>query len=152
LQLLPRLGTILHDGAHLVEQVQALVDFLLRVGRIGPLLGSDSLSCDTRIAGIVGTIALAITTAGSRIPRSARDAVSDRTRQASALITLAAAGLATLATLPLTRLLAAAAALLTALLALTLPLALALTLSGLTVLRLLLPGLATALSSLPVAG
>ena len=39
LQLLPRLGTILHCGTNLVEKVQSLLDLALRIGRIGTLLG-----------------------------------------------------------------------------------------------------------------
>ena len=35
LQLLPRLGTILHYGTNLVEKVQSLVNLALSIGRVG---------------------------------------------------------------------------------------------------------------------
>ncbi len=40
LQLLARLGTILHYGANLVEEVQSLVNLPLGIGRVGALLGA----------------------------------------------------------------------------------------------------------------
>ena len=52
LQLLPRLGTILHRGANLVEKVQSLVDLALRIGRVGTLLRRHGLAGDARIAGV----------------------------------------------------------------------------------------------------
>src|SRR5471030_422145 len=73
LQLLPGLGTILHYGANLVEEVQSLVDLALGVGRVGTLLGRHGLTGDARIAGVIGThpVAIAIGRATGRIGTSA---------------------------------------------------------------------------------
>ena len=49
LQLLPRLGTILHHGANLVEKVQSLVDLALGVGRVGTLLGRGAARPEMRV-------------------------------------------------------------------------------------------------------
>jgi hypothetical protein len=131
LQLLPRLGTILHCGANLVEQIQSLVNFALSIGRVGTLLGRHGLTGDASIASVVGAIPVAIAIAATvGIARRAGDAVSDITCQGSAGLTRLATG--------------ALAAVLTTLTTLTAGLT---GLTGLTTLTGLAPGL-TALTGL----
>jgi hypothetical protein len=113
LQLLPRLGAVLHGAPNLIKQIQALLDLTLRISRIRTLLRSRGAPGNVRIARVEvpkdGSVAIAAT----RISCRARDAVAD-------LTTLPAATLSTLLA-ALTALLALAAALLAlpALLALT---------------------------------
>ena len=87
LQLLPRLGTILHGGANLVEKVQSLVDLALRIGRVGTLLRRHGLTGDASIAGVIAAIhvAVAIAPAAARIARRTGDAVADLTALACLL-------------------------------------------------------------------
>src|SRR5580698_9986260 len=61
LQLLLGLGTVLHRSANLVEEVQSLIDLVLRIGRIRTLLRRHRLPHDVRIAGV--QIAVSRTTA-----------------------------------------------------------------------------------------
>ena len=113
LQLLPRLGTILHYGTNLVEKVQSLVDLALGVGRVGTLLRRHGLAGDASIAGVIVAKyrTIAIASATGRIPHRTRKAVAHRTRLASASAGLTslllaagalAVGLTTLTTLTTT--------------------------------------------------
>jgi hypothetical protein len=97
LQLLPRLGTILHYGTNLVEKVQSLVNLALGIGRVGTLLGRHGPTGYARIAGVIGanSAAIAVGRATTRIAYRAGEAVPDRTRLASACLTTLA-GLAVL--------------------------------------------------------
>ena len=97
LQLLPRLGTILHYGANLVEKVQSLVNLALGIGRVGTLLRRHGLTGDASIAGVIAAkhVAIAIARAAGRIAYRTGEAVADRTRLASACLTTLA-GLAVL--------------------------------------------------------
>jgi hypothetical protein len=146
LQLLARLGTILHYGAYLIEKVQSLVDLALRIGRIGTLLGRDGLTGDVSIAGVIGAkpIAIAIAAATGRIAYRTGDAVTHRPPLSSAVLTTLTV-LAGLASGALAALLSATLSALTGLSALLARLA---RLPGLTVLGLLLAGL----TGSPVAG
>jgi hypothetical protein len=141
LQLLPRLGTVLHYGTNLVEKVQSLVNLALRIGRIGTLLGRHRLTVDASIAGVISAkpVPIAIGPASGRIADRTGEAVADRTQLA-------------LAPAALTRLLLAAALAtgLTALTGLSALLARLARLPRLAVLRLLPAGL-TGLTGLPVA-
>ena len=147
LQLLPRLGTILHYGANLVEKVQSLVDLALGIGRVGTLLGRHGLSGDASIAGVIGAIAVAVAIAAAtgRIACRTSDAVPDITCQGlTPLTALATGALATGLTLTTLTGLAAALTASTGLAALLARL------PRLPILRLLLTGLAS-LTGLPVA-
>jgi len=144
LQLLPRLGTILHYGANLVEQVQSLVDLALSIGRVRTLLGRHGLTGDASIAGVIGAIAVAVAIAAAtgRIACRTSDAIPDITCQG--LPPLATGALATGLTLTTLTGLAAALTASTGLAALLARL------PRLPILRLLLTGLAS-LTGLPVA-
>ena len=98
LQLLLRLGTILHDGANLVENVHPLVNLALGIGRVGTLLGRHRPTGDASIAGVIAAIQIAIALA----PAASRR-IADRTREAVADLTpcLVSACLATLLLAPL---------------------------------------------------
>jgi len=107
LQLLPRLGAILHCGTNLVQQAQALFNLALRIGWIGTLLGRDRLTGNASIAGVKGAICVpvAIARTAPRIADLTGDAVADLPRLASATLAslLLAAALTTLTWLaPLT--------------------------------------------------
>jgi len=88
LQLLLCLGIILNRGANGVEEVQALVDGFLGIGRSGTLVGRHGLSLDPGIARVPGAITLlAVSVAAGR---SAGNAVTDLARTAlAARLTLA---------------------------------------------------------------
>ena len=136
LQLLPRLGTILHRGANLVEKVQSLVDLSLRIGGVGTRLGRHGVAGDVSIAGVVVAVHR-----GIAIGPASRtgNAVAHGARLASAALSsrlLAAGALAALLT--------ALAALLTALPGLATLLALLPRLAA-------LPRLLTGLAGLPIA-
>lgn len=110
LQLFPRFRTVLNGGAHLVENVQTLIDIALGVGRVRTLLGSNSLTHDVRIAGIEVAIRHAAAIAARRIPHWTGLTIAHRARLATALTSrLLASGALTaaLAALTLTALLAA---------------------------------------------
>lgn len=79
LQLLARLGTILHCGTNLVEKVQTLVNLALGIGRIGTLLRGNGPPGDAGIAGVNPTIRvpIAIGRAPGRIAHLTSDAVAD---------------------------------------------------------------------------
>ncbi len=83
----PRFRTVLDGGAHLVENVQTLIDLALGVGRVGTLLGRDSLTHDVRIAGVKVAIRHAAAIAARRIPHWTGLAIAHRTRLASAALT-----------------------------------------------------------------
>ena len=99
-----RLGTILHHGTQLVENVQTLIDLALGIGRIWTLLRRCGLSGNACVAG-VHRAAIAIT-ATVRTGCSAGNAVANRTRltsrlpAATALSATALASLLSLALLP----------------------------------------------------
>jgi len=98
LQLLARLGTILHCGTNLVEKVQPLVDFALGIGRVGTLLWRHGTAGDASIAGVIAAIhPIAIARATARIAYRTGDTVADLTRLPSAGLTT----LTSLAVLPL---------------------------------------------------
>ena len=94
LQLLPRLGTILHRGTHLIEKVQSLFNLALGVGRVRTLLWRRGLTRDARIAGVIVAhhAASAIATA---VACRTGEAVAHRTRLASAGLTCLLAALLT---------------------------------------------------------
>ena len=79
LQLLPRLGTILHYGANLIEKVQSLLDLPLGIGRVGTLLGRHGLAGDAGIAGVPAARPVAVPASASRISYRAGDAITDLT-------------------------------------------------------------------------
>src|SRR6516164_5591991 len=85
LQLLLRLGTILHCGANLVEKVQPLVNLALRVGRVGTLIRRHGPTGDAGIAGV--KIAIERAVAIPSTPGRTRDAVADRAGLAGAGLT-----------------------------------------------------------------
>jgi len=139
---LARLGTILHHGTQLVENVQTLIDLALGIGRIWTLLRRCGLSGNACVAG-VHRAAIAIT-ATVRTGCSAGNAVANRTRLTSRLpaaTALSATALASLLSLALLPGLATLRLLLTALAASALSalsllaLSLALTLASLSGLR-----------------
>jgi hypothetical protein len=81
LQLLPRLGAILHRRSNLVEKAQSLLDLALGVCGIRTLLRSYGLTRDTSIARIVAAISSSIAAATARrIAYAARNAVADLAR------------------------------------------------------------------------
>jgi len=151
LQLLLCLGIILNRGANGVEEVQALVDGFLGIGRSGTLVGRHGLSLDPGIARVPGAITLlAVSVAAGR---SAGNAVTDLARTALAarltLAVLAALALSALSLLAPASALPATLGLLLATLA-TLPALSLLALSLLTLALLTLALLATlALLRLP---
>jgi hypothetical protein len=152
LQLLPRLGTILHCGTNLVEKVQSLVNLALGIGRVGALLGRHGLTLDASIAGVIVAVygAIAIARATGRIALRTGETVAHRTRLAAAGSTCLLLAAGTLAA-GLTCLLLAAgtlAATLTTLTGLAALLARLALLPRLAVLRLPLSGL----TGWPVAG
>jgi hypothetical protein len=78
LQLLPRLGTILHHGPNLVEKVQSLVNLALGIGGVGTLLRGYGPPSDASIAGVITAIrATTAIGATSRIAYLTRDAVAN---------------------------------------------------------------------------
>src|SRR5437764_13897628 len=79
LQLLLRLGTILHGRAHLVEKVQSLIDFTLRIGRIGTTLLRLGPICKTTIAGVkaLKRAATAVSAPSASIGYCTRDTIAD---------------------------------------------------------------------------
>jgi hypothetical protein len=88
LQLLARLGAILHYGANLIEQVQSLVNLALRIGRVGTLLGRHGRTGDASIAGVIGAIPVAIAIAAAvGIASRTGDAVPNITCKRSAGLT-----------------------------------------------------------------
>jgi hypothetical protein len=103
LQRLPRLRVILRGGANLVQEVQALVNLALGIGRVGTWPGRYGLAGDVIIADILATIYVAVAPATAA---RTNHTVADHTRLASAgLAYLLAAGLTTLTALAtLTRL------------------------------------------------
>jgi len=100
LQLLPRLGAILHCGPNLVEEIQTLVNIALGVGGVRTLLGRHCLTLDSCVSGVNVAVdrAIAISLAAGRIAVRAREAIAHRTRLESAptltCLLLAAAALA----------------------------------------------------------
>jgi hypothetical protein len=134
LQLLLRLGTILHGWTHLVERGQRLVDLALRIGGIRTFLRRNGVTLDVSIACVVIAVCSAATviTAGGAIARLTR-LTSARLSPVLAALTLTGLALTGLALtgLALTALPAALTLLTTAL-------------TRLSVLRLLLTGLAAA--------
>jgi hypothetical protein len=98
LQLLPRLGTILHYGTNLVEKVQSLVNLALGIGRVGTLLGRHGPTGYASIAGVISANSAAIAVGRATtgwIAYWTGEAVPDRTRLTSACLTTLA-GLAVL--------------------------------------------------------
>jgi len=78
LQLLPRLGTILHHGPNLVEKVQSLVNLALGIGGVGTLLRGYGPPSDASIAGVITAIRATIAIgATSRVTYLTRDAVAN---------------------------------------------------------------------------
>jgi hypothetical protein len=129
LQLLARLGTILHYGANLVEKVQSLVNLALGIGRVETLLRRRGLTGESVIAGVIGANPAAIGRATGRIAYRTADPVADIARLARACLTALAglavwrlllAGLTALTGLPVARELAGLERLATGLAGLTL--------------------------------
>src|SRR5579871_1466421 len=85
LQLLACFGTVLNCGAHLIQQVQSLINFTLRIGGSETLLGSNRPSCYVSVAGIhtAEGITIAVGSAASRISDGSCDTVTYGTSQPS---------------------------------------------------------------------
>ena len=146
LQLLARLGAILHRGLHLIEKVQPLIDLGLGIGRSGSLSRHCGRAGSASGAGVIAKRAVFIVPAtAARITRDAgTPALTTLLATLSRLASLAL--LSTLARLATLALLSALSRLAT--LALLTALAL---LSRLTVARQLLAGPVTLLSRLSAA-
>ena len=89
LQLATRLGAVLHCRAKLVQNVQALVNLTLGIGRVGTLLRCDRSTGDSRVAGVDATVrvASAIGGAAGRIAYRSGEAIADGTSLVSAGLT-----------------------------------------------------------------
>jgi hypothetical protein len=88
LQLLPRIGAILHCGANLIEKIHSLVDLALRIGGVGTSLRRHRPSRDASIAGVNAADYIAIAAGPTgRIADLAGKAIANLTGLASAGLT-----------------------------------------------------------------
>src|SRR5208282_4191421 len=77
-------------GANLAEKVESLIDLALRIGRVGTLLRGRAAG-ELVIAGVVGSIAVAIAHAAARIPYRTAGPIAEVTRLSSTGLTTSVA-------------------------------------------------------------